>query len=219
MMRRLANGFAFPRRRIGHPEADRRRIEARPGWRPAPQRWVLMRTLLRIVVIVTLLLGVGLTGCGDQAGRNGPTRRVTDDLGREVDVPATPRRIAAVAPFAVEVLMALGHRPVLRPQMDQGAVRPPEARDIATMQVGHGAGPNIEQLVAARPDLAILQPTFRTSIEAIEQQGVPVVVYDIKKVQDVPRTIEAIGELVNERKRAGELADVIRREIAENESM
>ena len=72
---------------------------------------------------------------------------------------------------------------------------PPEAR--ALPQVGTAMGPEIEALAALRPDLVLAwEDSIRPGdIERIERLGTPVFVTRAKRLEDVPRLLEAVGLL------------------------
>ncbi|MFQ5859408.1 MAG: ABC transporter substrate-binding protein, partial [Anaerolineae bacterium] len=135
------------------------------------------------------------------------TITVVDDLGREVEIPYPPKRVAATVSFQVELLMTLGYRPVLRPNIPEQYIFPPEAKEIPTVQISHRAGPNLEQLAAAEPDLVITSPTFAQFVPSIEETlGVPVLVYDIAGFDDVVEKIRTFGLLVGRQAEAEEVA-------------
>jgi iron complex transport system substrate-binding protein len=113
-----------------------------------------------------------------------------------VQLAAPPERIATTASFAVDLLNALGHPPILRPDLPAEEV-PPAARDIPTWAVSHSVGPNLEQLAAANADLVITTPMFARYVPAIEDRlGVPVMILSIQKLADVGATAHLLGELV-----------------------
>ena len=125
-----------------------------------------------------------------------PTRTVMDDVGQQVEIPYNPQRIAVTNSWMVETLMACGHAPVARPRIPSEFVYPPEAYDIPVVAVSHSAGPNLEQLAAARPDLVITSPTYGRFAPAIGQAlRVPVLVYDVDTVEDIFTKIETLGEI------------------------
>lgn len=130
---------------------------------------------------------------------------IIDDLGRSVVVPKNPVRIAAIVPFAADMLLDLGVTPVVVPAIRGGG--PETWRNIPTVAVDHSAGPSIEQIVAADPDLIIVTsayaqflPTIEASVEA------PVLVLDIDRLDDVARHLRTLGAMTGTTVRAEELA-------------
>lgn len=159
-------------------------------------------------------LALAVAGCNDTSATQTPPAAspgtdaastpasaitVTDDLGQTVTLDAPPRRIATTAAFAVDYLVALGHPPVLRPDVPEARARPAGAGEIPALAVSHGAGPNLEQLAAARPDLVVTTPTFARFAPTIKQTlGVPVLVLRIDSLEDVSRKAKWFGQLIGE---------------------
>ena len=143
------------------------------------------------------------------------TRVVMDDMGREVEIPYRPERVAVTNSWMVETLMACDYTPVARPQIPTEFVYPPEAYDIPVVAVSHSAGPNLEQLAAARPDLVITSPTYGRFAPAIGQAlRVPVLVYDVDTVEDVLKKIETFGHMAGCAVKAERAVEDLRAKIA-----
>lgn len=165
------------------------------------------RHTLWLVLVIALVAAVG-------HGSATAAVTVTDDLGRELTLDATPQRIATTASFAVEYLVTLGRPPVLRPDVPEEEVRPAEAKKIPALAVSHSVGPNLEQLAAAQPDLVITTPTFAHFARTIEQTlGVPVLVLRIDSLEDVAAKAEWFGRLVGEPEAGEALAKRLRDQI------
>jgi len=141
---------------------------------------------------------------------------LTDDMGRTVEVPVAPQRVAACVPFAVEMLYDLGHPPIVRPDRP---VRPKAAEALPQVAVTHNVGPNLEQLAAAEPDLVVLSAVFAQFADPIQQNlGVPVLVYAINDVNDIPRIYRAFGTWLNEKAKAEEVATAMEQKLAAYET-
>lgn len=182
---------------------------------------------------LALVLLFGVAGCGEgedaasasdsspaagsASGAETSPRRITDDTGRTVQLPAEVDRVAAGASFAVEYLLALDHPPVVRPDtpLTDMAVEAAEVEPIPAIAIDHSVGPNVEQIVAADPDAVVLSPTFARFAEPIERAAdASVVIYRIDALGDVPAKARAFGELIG-RSRAGDaLARDLQRRIA-----
>lgn len=140
---------------------------------------------------------------------------VIDDLGREVTIPYRPRRLAVTSAFMVELTMACGYRPVARPDIPPEYIYPLEAHDIPSFAVSHSAGPNLEQLAVAQPDLVISSPTYSQFIPSIEETlDVPVLVHDVDSVNGIIEKIRTYGKLVGCEAKAEEAAEDLIRRIA-----
>lgn len=154
------------------------------------------------VSFVSLVMGLFLVvayGCAEQQGGEATTQGdaaivVVDDAGREFTFDAPPERIAACAAFALETLMALDHPPVAR--FEAADLYPPEAESIPTVARTHSVGPDVEQLIAAQPDLIILHKVFESFAPEVEQAvGVPVMVMRIDSVEGVRDKVRMFGTL------------------------
>jgi len=105
-------------------------------------------------------------------------------------------RIATLLPFAADQLIALGVTPVCVPGLSGQS--PESWRGLPTVQVDHSAGPNLEQLVSAAPDLIISGSTYAQFLPSISKStGADVVILDIDSIQSVFESIMLLGELSN----------------------
>ena len=156
-----------------------------------------------LVCVVCLLLG--LVGCGEK--QQGETDQadnkaivVKDNRGETVTLEQPPKRIAAMTSFAVEILMAMDQTPVARfPDSD---LYPPEAEAIPEItKMGRGTTHrlNIEELIGADPDLVILHTVYSSVAENITRDvGVPVLVLNIKSIDDLREKTELFAKLAND---------------------
>jgi len=152
---------------------------------------------------------LGLMGCGENAGKddsadNAEAITVTDDRGETVVLDGPPQRIAALTSFAVEILMSMDTEPVARfPDPD---LYPPEAEAIPEVtKLGRGTTHrlDIEQLIAADPDLVILHTVYsgvagnvQTAVDA------PVLVLNITSIADLRDKAELFAELAGDPSKA-----------------
>ncbi len=118
----------------------------------------------------------------------------------ENETAETPR-VAALLPFAADQLIALGVQPVLVPALRGGQ---PEAwQGIEMGALDHSVGPNIEQLIAADPDVVILSAVYTQFVPQIEETtGARVIAMDADTLEDVRTHTRTIGELVGKQDQA-----------------
>ena len=138
-------------------------------------------------------------------------RVVSDQLGRQVNVPAEPQRIVTLAASLTEIVFALGqgHRVC---GVEQFSDYPPAARELP--KVGSYINPDVERIVALRPDLclAIKDGNPRHSVARLEGLGIPVYAVDPRNLPGVIATVQEIGGLLNAGPQAEALAaDLSRR--------
>lgn len=119
---------------------------------------------------------------------------VKDDLGNTVTLPAAATRIVTLSPSVVEVAYAAGAGERIVGTVEYSDY-PPSAQNIP--RVGGHSKLNLEEIVAAKPDLVIAWQSGNspTAIEKIRQLGIPVYMSQPHKMTDIPGEIERIGIL------------------------
>jgi iron complex transport system substrate-binding protein len=124
------------------------------------------------------------------------SRRLTDETGRQVDVPDEPRRIVCLAPSLTETLYALGLGASVVGITDYTEY-PPEARDKPS--VGGLTDASTEKIVWLRPDLvlAVRDLNRLETIDELERLGIPVFVLDPLGLQGILQSIRRVGEAVH----------------------
>ncbi|MEM8836208.1 MAG: ABC transporter substrate-binding protein [Planctomycetota bacterium] len=136
-----------------------------------------------------------------------------DDLGRTVTLESPAERVAVMSPFAVDVLLDLGIEPVLVPSMVSDQPESWDGLDVVSMS--HSTGPNLEQVVASRPDLIIAPRMLARFIPVLESTlGIPVVCVDVQHIDHLGERIELIGKLVGQEAGGTDLAAKTEREVA-----
>lgn len=116
---------------------------------------------------------------------------------------AAPRRIVSLIPAVTEMLFAMGagSRLVGVSSFDRF---PPEVSRIA--RVGGLLDPNVEALLALKPDLVIVYNTQAELKQRLERVGIPYFSYEHRAMADIMATIRAIGARIESSARAEALA-------------
>jgi iron complex transport system substrate-binding protein len=143
-----------------------------------------MAKLLRCGFVI-LLLALGVLG-------RASATQVTDDRSVTVTLPHAPVRIVTLLPSLTEVVCALGRCDRLV-GVDRYSDYPGTVR--ALPQLGGGLDPNIEGVVALRPDV-VLMATSSRAVQRLESLGVKVVALEPHNAADVQRVIARIGEVL-----------------------
>lgn len=137
-------------------------------------------------------------------------RTITDDLGRQVNIPDVPKRVAALSPFLVEGVFAVGVTPVARPS---SATYPDAALKVP--EVGLSYTPNLERLAATRPDVIFVSSlSQRQLIPSLEKLDVPVVAIGSSSVNDVYSMLGRFGTWLNQPAQAAKAERSLRVAVA-----
>jgi ABC-type Fe3+-hydroxamate transport system substrate-binding protein len=125
--------------------------------------------------------------------------------------PACAARIVSLSPHATEGLFALGAGATVV-GVDDYSTEPPAARGLP--RVGAYIDPDLEGLVALRPDLVVLAGTQRALAERLELLELPTLVAPDTRLDDVFATLELLGGAVCRPEPAAALSARLRGEIA-----
>ncbi|MBB5022128.1 ABC transporter substrate-binding protein [Desulfurispira natronophila] len=136
----------------------------------------------------------------------------TDETGRSVQLDNPPQRIVSLVPSVTETLFALGAQSRIVGVTDY-CDYPAEARQ--KNQIGAYADPNLEAIVAARPDLVFAsaemnRPAF---VERIERMGIAVYVINPRSLDEVVAMVRSIAHLIDEPSAGRALADAMQERI------
>ncbi|HYZ85762.1 MAG TPA: cobalamin-binding protein [Bryobacteraceae bacterium] len=125
---------------------------------------------------------------------------------------AQPKRIVSTAPSITETLFALGlgDRVV---GVTNYCTYPPEAQKIA--KIGSFAQPNLEAILAMRPDLVIIHKTAVHSREQYAAIRLNVVEVQSVNITNILDSIRTIGKAAGVERRGQELAASIEKELAD----
>lgn len=140
-------------------------------------------------------------------------REVVDQTGRRVFIPDRPARLVSLAPSITETLFALGLGDQVVGDTDY-CEYPPEARQKP--HVGSILSPNLEKIVALRPDLVLGSPEAnrRETADQLDRLAIPVYGVKAESVEGSLRSIEDLGRLLGREAAARALVESLRRRIA-----
>lgn len=124
----------------------------------------------------------------------GSALTLVDMLGREVTLPAPPRRIVSLVPSATELIFALGGEDRLVGRTDY-CDYPPAVKNKPS--VGGMIAPSLETLVALQPDL-VLATTSGNRLDTftkLKQLGIPVYAIHAHRVAEMIDVTGRLAEL------------------------
>jgi iron complex transport system substrate-binding protein len=118
--------------------------------------------------------------------------QVTDDRGVVVRLAAPPQRIVSLLPSLTETVCELGRCDRLV-GVDRYSDYPASVQRLP--KVGGGLDPNVEAIVALRPDVVLMATSSRVG-ERLQTLGVVVVALEPKTHADVQRVLLKVGQLL-----------------------
>ncbi|MBW8715092.1 MAG: ABC transporter substrate-binding protein [Variovorax paradoxus] len=120
---------------------------------------------------------------------------VVDERGVTVSLPQPPQRIVTLLPSLTEGVCALGACSRLV-GVDNYSNSPSAVR--ALPQLGGGLDPNVEAIVALRPDAVLLAKSSRVT-QRLEALGLKVLVLEPKSHADVRRVLDKLDQVLGTR--------------------
>lgn len=115
---------------------------------------------------------------------------VLDDAQQKVEIPKTPQRIVSLLPSLTETVCALGQCQRLV-GVDRYSNWPESIRTLPRM--GGGIDPNVESIVAQRPDLVLLAGSTR-GLERLQALGITVLRLEPRTHADVQRVLRTVAD-------------------------
>jgi len=138
---------------------------------------------------------------------------VVDAFGDSVRTTTPATRIASLNPATTELVFALGagDRLVGRTHWDS---YPPEA--LAVPDLGDGMRPNVERIVAARPDLVLLYASAenRAARDALHRAGIATFTQRIDRIGDFAKAIVDLARAIGDTTLAAAVRDSVLASVA-----
>lgn len=138
---------------------------------------------------------------------------LTDDLGRKVTLGAEPMRIVSMLPSNTETICAIGGCAKLV-GVDQYSDFPAQVTKLP--KVGDLYTPNIEAVVALKPDI-VLVSKYGDLAQPLTNAGLTVLAVNPETYEDVFSKTQLLGKIINREAQAKALVIQMRREIAKVE--
>lgn len=132
-------------------------------------------------------------------------------MGRKVTLPAEPQRLISLSPGNTEILFALGLGPRVV-GVDNYSDYPPEAAQVA--KIGSFAEPNLEKVVALKPDLVLATDMHEQAVRKLEELGIPVAVVLPRTVDQVLKSIAWVGRAAGVPDKADQLVSRMQARLA-----
>jgi len=166
--------------------------------------------ILQVALVLSLV--TVLAGCNSIAALwGGGTVKVTDGMGREIEVPRRISRVVSMAPGITEMLFALGAGDKLV-GVDVFSDYPEAALDVP--RIGDYHAISVEAVVAAKPDVVLASTIHKTPVEQLEQLGIKCLVIEPRSIDDVCRDLELLAGLLGREDAAKGVVSDIRAKLA-----
>ncbi len=157
-----------------------------------------------IPVLFFFILAV--LGCR-QPGSGSHGLVVVDDAGDSVAVRIPAKRVVSLIPASTELLFAIGAGPQVVGR-SQWCDYPPAVE--AVPDLGAGINPNVEAVLAARPDLVVLYNSAQPAgiASRLREIGVAAIRINTDALADVPRVGAMLGRLTGHEREADSVSAV-----------
>ncbi len=160
------------------------------------KRRAIMLLVLLILIIGVIWLGlmpqVANAATQPQTQQLGHALQITDDRGVTLTFAQSPQRIVSLLPSLTESVCALGQCQRLV-GVDRYSNWPQTLSKLP--QLGGGLDPNIEAIVALKPDVVLVASSTR-AIEQLVSLGIKVVALEPKVHADMQRVLATLGQLL-----------------------
>ena len=166
---------------------------------------------LRILVLIAIIAPALALACGrpDRASVTAPAVTGVDDFGDTLRLAARPARIVSLNPVITEALFAIGAgaRVTGRTHWD---TYPEAAR--AVPDLGNGMQPNVEAVLATKPDLVVLYASNgnRAAAAAFRRAGVPTLALHTDVRGDLWKALEWLGRVTGDSAQARATIDSVK---------
>lgn len=161
-------------------------------------------------VFRALLLG-SIVGC--RQAPSGVSGALVDDAGVRFTLAAPPTRIVSLVPATTELVFALGAGSLL---VGRTAWCDYPAEAAAVPNLGNGIDPNVEAVVAAKPDLILLYKSGanRAAAERFRGLGITTLELATDRMEDFDRITRLLGAALDRREAAESLVARTARDLA-----
>jgi iron complex transport system substrate-binding protein len=143
----------------------------------------------RLVAAATLLFAAGLTTVTNV---HATPYAIVDDRGIQITLHGAPQRIVSLLPSLTESVCTLGRCQQLV-GVDRYSNWPTSIKRLP--QLGGGLDPNIEAIVALKPDLVLVASSAKAAFR-LESLGIPVAALEPKNLKEMKLAFSKVGTLL-----------------------
>ena len=161
-----------------------------------------MKRLLSVLLILCMMFS--FSACNAKVEKEGGTKTVTDFLGRDVEIPAHPQRVACLYASIAHMMCLLNQTDKIvgcPAGVKRDLVMQAKFPDYESLAVPYQAGSiNVEELVGLDADLVLIRNSTAQSeaeTEKLDKLGIPYVVVDYFSMDQTKAAIKLMGEIFN----------------------
>ncbi len=162
---------------------------------------------MKLICLFACLLGCLM------AGQASAAISVRDDYGNVVTLQKPAQRVISMAPHVTEMLFAAGGGDHIVGVVTYSDY-PEAAKHIA--QIGDNNQVDIERVIAMKPDLLVIwwHGSSERQVEQLSKLGIPVFFSEPRKLDDIPDSLQRLGQLLGTEKVAQQAAADLRQKLA-----
>ncbi len=169
-------------------------------WRNAISK--LHASIILAVLIIAAISSLYVASSSQTKSRDSYPITIVDDLGRNVTLSEVPQRIVSLVPSNTEIVFAVGagDRVVGVTRYD---IFPPDlvqrVKAGSILIVGGGYDPDIEKIVALKPDIILVAATAEVSSQSynkLQGLGLTLVALNANSIDGVLKDIMLVGKIV-----------------------
>ncbi|ADL69742.1 periplasmic binding protein [Thermoanaerobacterium thermosaccharolyticum DSM 571] len=180
-----------------------------------------------VVFIMIAVLSLSLVSCSQKTQEKTATNenttktevkvtfplKITDFMGRQVTIKKEPKRIVSLSPSTTELIYAIGAGKDVVGVTNYDNY-PPEVKSVA--KVGGYEGPNIEAILAQKPDIVFASNlSGKDQMETLQKSGIPVVVLEAQNINQIYDSIKILGEIIGNVEKGNEIINKMKDKIKE----
>ncbi len=168
-----------------------------------------------VLVLLVVACGAWYFGSNQASPATRGDRVYRDTLGREVHVTVPAKRIVTLTGADSEILLAIGATPAGTAE-HFGVKQDKSGKYAAIPKVGSATSPNLEQVIALKPDIVIgsAAPFQAALAPSLDSAGVPALFWQSERYDVILEHIRILGEMSGHTREAKALTESIEQKVA-----
>lgn len=163
----------------------------------------VMAIVCVVAAIIFLIFGKGIIG--NQNVSADATVTITDSIGKEVTIPVKPKRVVILNASNVDLFVAAGGGDNIVGKATTKALSDEVARITEGAEdVGFIHSPNVEKILALKPDLVIGTnvPFHLNLADILEKAGIPLFINSVDNYEQIESSLNKFGYIMGNEEKA-----------------